>query len=619
MNERRDVNVRGLLVCATIMVLLFVGGPALAQDTPKEQVTVGGSGVIEELHIRDIDIRRAIEMLSGQVRRNIIATKEVTGKVTVDLYGVTFHEALDAILHANGFAYIEKGSFIYVMTAEQKVQQENALRKRQTKMFRLSYVTATDVQTLITPLLSSEGSVAITPPAETGITPGSTDAGGNSYATDDVLVVTDFEDNLRRIGEAIRTLDIRPEQVLIEATLLRASLSEDNALGVDFNVLSGTNFDAMAGVTAGIQDVTTGSVPALVDHRAMTVKTDFNGSIPQGGLTVGFLSNNVGVFVRALESVTDVTVMANPKLLVINKMRGEVFVGREDGYLTTTFTETTATETVEMLKTGTRLVVRPYIGRDDYVRMEIHPEDSSGSVASIGLSALPNKATTEVTSNVIVRDGHTIVIGGLFREETSVTRSQTPGLGNVPYLGALLRSTSDATDREEVIILITPRIIRNGADDVLSEQLKDDTERFRIGARKGLRWWGRSRLSAHHVRKARSALTVGDRDKAMWHVDAALSMTPQLAEAIQLKERLTGRAYWADSVRSSSAKFIIQKMIMNDLGKSVDPVIPHRKPRNGADMDKDARKALGAGKLIESPLEIGTPPKDEDADKAESK
>jgi type II secretory pathway component GspD/PulD (secretin) len=213
--------------------------------------------------------------------------------------------------------------------------------------------------------------------------------------------------------------------------------------------------------------------------------------VPAGGLTIGFMSNNVGFFVRALESITDVTVMANPKLLVLNKQRGEVFVGSEDGYLTTTFTETTATQTVEMLKTGTRLVVRPFIGRDDYVRLEVHPEDSSGFVAVVGQSALPSKRTTEATSNVLVRDGHTIIIGGLFREETGIGRSQTPLIGNVPYLGALFRSTGDSTKREEVIILITPRIITKEADDAVSEQHKDEVERFRIGQRKGLRWWGR--------------------------------------------------------------------------------------------------------------------------------
>src|SRR5690606_23945551 len=100
-----------------------------------------------------------------------------------------------------------------------------------------------------------------------------------------------------------------------------------------------------------------------------------------GGLKVGFISSDVSVFVSALESITDTTVLANPKVLALNKQKGEVLVGREDGYLTTTVTESAAVQTVEFLKTGTRLIFRPYIGNDGYIRMEIHPEDSSGGLA----------------------------------------------------------------------------------------------------------------------------------------------------------------------------------------------------------------------------------------------
>jgi type IV pilus assembly protein PilQ len=597
------------LIKAAVSALTGAEGQEDPQ-VPPEGVKMGGSGVFEELHIRDADIRRALEMLNVQARRNIITTKEVTGNVTADLYRVTFREALDALLRANGYVYEERGNFLYVMTAEQHARMVESQRKLSFRVFQLSYISATDARALIAPMLSEEGMVAMTPAAATGVTSSSTDSGGNSYATSDVLVVRDYEDNLRRIEQAVRELDSKPEQVLIEATLLRASIDEDNALGVDFNVLSGVDFNTLSATTAGLTSVNTAnSVPVMrsngagaVNHQAVTFRTDFNASVPAGGLSVGFVSQNVGFFVRALESITDVTVMANPKLLVVNKQRGEVFVGREDGYLTTTFTETTASQTVEMLQTGTRMVVRPFIGRDDYVRLEIHPEDSSGVVAVVGQNALPSKATTEVTSNVLVRDGHTIVIGGLFREETSATRSQLPLLGNIPYVGALWRSTSDSNGREEVIVLITPRIIRQEADEALCEQVKDTVERFRIGQRKGLRWWGRSRLAQSCIRKARTALSEGNRERALWHVDTALSMLPQMEEAVRLRGQLTGKAYWSEEGRYSTARYLIQKMVMNELGKPVDSVIPPAKPRDGAELDEDVRRAFNITGLNEVPL-----------------
>src|SRR5207248_5832281 len=140
------------------------------------------------------------------------------------------------------------------------------------------------------------------------------------------------------------------------------------------------------------------------------------------------LTNNVSVFVQALESVTNTTVLANPKVLALDKQKGEVIVGRKDGYLTSTVTETAKVETIEFLDTGTRLIFRPYIGDDGYVRMEIHPEDSSGGLTGANL---PFKITTEMTSNIMVKDGHTIVIGGLFREASDSAKSQTPFLGNL--------------------------------------------------------------------------------------------------------------------------------------------------------------------------------------------
>ena len=585
--------------------------PTIEAQTPKSDTLptpskqdVGGKirpGVlIKELHIRDTDIRRALEMLNVEARKNIVTTKEVTGEVSADLYDVTFKEALQAVLAINGYVFEEKGNFIHVMTPEQRQKMLQAKRGTGVRMFRLSYLTARDADILIRPALSENATVAITPPAAMGIAASSEEAGGNTLAAADVLVVHDYEDNLRRAEKIIRDLDVRPEQVLVEATLLRARLTENNALGIDFNVLSGLDFTTLSSSSNGLQSVGTGTMnPIKVKHRAVTFRTDFNASVPQGGFTFGFLSNNVGFFVRALESITDVTVMANPKLLVMNKQRGEVMVGNKDGYLTTTFSDTIATQEVKFLETGTRLVVRPFIGRNNYVRMEIHPEDSSGAVAQVGSSALPSETTTEVTSNILVRDGHTIVIGGLFREETQTNRAQVPVLGNIPYLGALWRNTDDGTNREEVIILITPRIIRQDSDEAISEQLKDDVERFRISHRKGLRWWGRSRIAQNCLHRAKQALAKGQRGKASWYVDKALSMQPRLVEAIRIKENLTDKAYWSDGSRLSVSKYITQRMIMHELGKPAEPIILPDKPKDALLIDEDVKKAFGIQQRIE--------------------
>jgi len=607
----------GMGACAAVAIALVIAIAAQAQDgTSPPAGSPGATGPVStvrmtrpgtfEIHVQGADLRGVLQLLSTQGRKNIIATKEVTGKVTANLYGVTFKEALEAVLGSTGFVYRERGNFIYVYTPKQLEEIAKAERKMAVRVFRLAYATADDAKALIAPILSSEGTVAVTPSAAVGIATSSSDTGGNSHASSDVLVVHDYEDNLKQITKIVRALDVKPEQVLVEATILRATLTESNALGIDFNALAGIDFEAMNSSSAGLQSMTTSNITGSglnqARNGAATFRTDFNSAVPSGGLTIGFVTNEAAFFLRALESVTDVTVLANPKLLVVNKQRGEVMVGNRNGYLTTTVTETVATQTVEFLETGTRLVLRPFIGRNGFIRMEIHPEDSSGSVEQVGTNVLPSETTTEVTSNVLVRDGHTIVIGGLFRERTSNGRSQVPLLGDIPYLGAVFRSTDDDTVREEVIILITPRIIKQAQDEAVCEQLKDDVERFRIGQRKGMRWWGRSRLAQSYLRKAKQDLSAGRMDKSLWNIDSALSLEPRMEEAIRIKERLTRKAYWSDQAQYSSVKYIVQRMIMQELGVPVERVIPPAKPRDVRILDQEARKALGIETRPEDPL-----------------
>src|SRR5579884_4224858 len=179
-------------------------------------VNVGVDGMVEQFNAQDLDINQALHFLSLQSKRNIIASKEVRGTVTVNLYNVTFQEALDAILKPNGFDYIEKGNFIYVYT--QKELDEIKKRERHTvnHIFRLHYVMAKDALTLIKPLLSTDGVTAITPDSLAGLTTSSTSTAGTtlagatagmSYSTDDVLVVSDYPDRISEIEKVLHDLD----------------------------------------------------------------------------------------------------------------------------------------------------------------------------------------------------------------------------------------------------------------------------------------------------------------------------------------------------------------------------------------------------------------------------
>ncbi len=397
-----------------------------------------------------------------------------------------------------------------------------------------------------------------------------------NYTTDDTLVINDYAENIAEIQKALREIDVRPKQVLIESTILNAQLSDNNALGVDIVSLSGLDFPNLLnvfGTAAGGGSTKTVSTPGTVAGDVITngnpqanVGTNFASAVPPGGLSIGFASNNISALVRALETVTDTTVVANPKILTLNKQHGEVHIGGQLGYLTTTTSTTTTQQTVQFIDTGTKLIFRPFIGNDGYIRMEIHPEDSSGVIDAKGV---PQTQTTEVTSNVMVKDGRTIIIGGLFRESTTASRGQVPVLGNIPVLGIPFRQTNDSTVRVETIVLITPHII-NDDTSLYDESQKEseDVTRLMLGNRAGLQPWGRDRIAQLWYSKARDQFEKGNKDKALMYVDWALNTQPRFIEALKFREELTNKK--VEEATQSSLNGFVRNVLAGDAATTPD-------------------------------------------------
>jgi len=554
-----------------------------------QSVSVGSFGQID-LHVKDLDLTKVLQLLSIQSQRNIVASRNVAGAVSADLYGVDFYDALDAILHTNGFGYREKGNFVYVYTSAELQALEDTERKLTTRVIRLNYITATDVSTFVTPLLSGAGSLAISGEPVAGFTPSTGDGGANSFAYPDTLVIRDYAENVDEIVAVVQELDVRPKQVLIEATILEARLSEDNAFGVDLNVIVDadlTNFisplnfvDTLAGGKFDIVDPTTGDPiredvgPFAALGKSGAAQTTVGNTLTgESGIKVGFVSHNVSAFVRALDRVTDTTVVAKPKLLVLNRQRAELLSGRRLGYLSTTQSESSVTQTVEFLEVGTQLSVRPFVSDDGYIRLELKPEISDGDTVAIEGLVIPNETTQTLTTNVIVKDGQTIVMGGLFQEDIAVGRNQVPGLGDIPLIGAAFQGREDTIGRTEVIFLITPTVIAD--DDLIQagDRLTDSIEQARIGARQGLLPWSRTKVTAGHMQNALKHYDQGLTSRAKWSVQMALNLDPTRVDAIELKEQLSD---WPD--RS-----------LHLLGDTIDKVIREKmKASSSNDADDQA-------------------------------
>lgn len=531
-----------------------------AADADTAAVKVSSFDTVS-LNVQDTDLAQVIQLLSLQGKRNIVPSPNVSGTVTANLYDVTFYEALGAILKQNGAGYVEDGNFIYIYTVEELARIEEANRKLDHRIFTLDYITAQDADTFIKPMLSSAGSSTTSTAVATGFEASASNGGENSFANFETLIVHDYEENIEEIAKILKTLDIQPQQILIEATILVATLTEDLALGVDMSILASLGVDDLSSpFSGGIVDMISGHV-----DRTPSGAINSNQVISsENSATIGVLTNSVQIFISALDQITDTTVVANPKVTTLNRQRADVLVGGRRGYITSTANSTSTTETVEFLDEGTQLTVRPFISKDGMVRMEIRPKISEASLRIVGATSIPDETTQELTTNVMVRDGQTIVLGGLFKDETTITRKQVPGLGDVPVLGNAFKGHNNDVVRTEVIFLITPHIITDKTSAKLGDENSEGIENIRIGAREGLLPWSRSKLMASHLRDALSHVNAGSNDQALWEVDMALSIDPYSQEARRLKNKLSGEgAYWPES---SLLDEVIDKMVKDKTG-----------------------------------------------------
>jgi len=204
--------------------------------------------------------------------------------------------------------------------------------------------------------------------------------------------------------------------------------------------------------------------------------------------------------------------------------------------------------------------------------MELFTKDSDGGVEVKDGFTLPSESTAEVHSNVLVKDGHTIVIGGLFRERTSFTRSQVPFMGNVPLIGPLFRQTADDSSKEEVIFLITPHIVNEQIEDAMAMEAMESIHTLRLGIREGLLSYGRDRLATTYYQIARQNQADGKLNSALWNAQLASSCNPLFLDAIALREDLMARRLYKEQY--GSMQFYMRNLLEQQAGLSQNSWVP---------------------------------------------
>jgi type II secretory pathway component GspD/PulD (secretin) len=559
-NNTNDLGFRGRWrwLCA-VLLILAVGSTVVAQtdalapnpDPMASDEVIDANNVVDFSNgclIKFIAFRKeatipeGLRLLANLCKKNIVPSAGVQGPLTVPrLYNVTFEQALDAVL-GNSFKYEQDGDFVRVYTADELKKIKEDPERMVYKVITLYYITAAEAAKLIEPVLSgsTNAKVQMTTAAQKTISSGSggssggsgggglsSTGGGDDMALNDMIVIFDYPENVEKAEALIREVDVRPQQVLVEATIMAVKLTEEMQFGIDWNLLTGV---AVTGFPANL----TGAARA----QAQGTNMETFGFAPslEAGLSVGVSADNVQALITALEAVTDTTVLANPKVLAVNKQEGQVLIGNKIGYQDTTTTTLTGgtTASVKFLETGTRLVFRPYVCNDGYIRLDIYPKDSDGVLKANGI---PDEKTTELKTNVMVKDGQTVVIGGLFRDKIDTSKDQVPVLGNLPILGVLFRRTKDTVSREEVIVMLTPHIITDAAQ-TDPEGRMNDVRVKREAAKKSLQCGDQARLAEDAYARAAKDYLEGNTAGALFNVRFALMLRPTYLEALRLRERI---------------------------------------------------------------------------------
>lgn len=490
-----------------------------------------GPGETFSLQIQDAEIMQVLDMLGELSGLNILTGQGVTGTITANLKNVTPAQALQAILRSRDLTSEKEGDFVYVMTPAQLEQKKKSNRKVVTKLYTPFYVSAKELQTLITPILTENiGIVSLTTPSEVGISPDETSAGGDSYAQTDAILVRDYPEVLEEVDRLLETMDVPPMQVVIEAMIISVKLSDDMRFGVNFAMLSGDNKNLIVDGNGRVLNNSSG-FPGSGNTSIVPPTGQFLADV--AGLKYGFLHGDISGFIEALEDITETNLIASPQLRALNKQKAELIIGDRISYSTVTQNGTTSIQNVNFLDSGIVLNMRPFITPDGQIRMEIHPERSSATINP--QTQLPDLQTTEVTTNVMVHDGNTVVIGGLIEERVSDAKNQVPFLGAIPVIGNAFRQKREIMDRTELIVLITPRIVQPELAQAEGETLEyQEAERLKT-FKKNFLPINQVRIVQRQINLAKKYLRTGNLPKAKEHIKVAVRLDKNNIEAIELQ------------------------------------------------------------------------------------
>ncbi|MBM4114579.1 MAG: hypothetical protein FJ252_01725, partial [Phycisphaerae bacterium] len=439
-----------------------------AEPAPPPTIEITPHGTVT-LQAQGMDIVTLLELFSIKTQRNIVASEGVKGKVTVNLFDVPFDAALQAVLEVRGFASRQEGDFILVYTKKELAELDAARRQMVSRVFSLEFLGAQDAEAFAKPLLSEKGTMTVRGTVPRGMQPDFDDFGADDFALEAKLLVFDFVENVDRIAQLIEKLDVAPKQVRVECMVVETAIDDASAYGLDIAAAGSVDFASVLNGPESIVDSLVGGPDGFdganypEDAQSGTVRNFQAPPSTSPNFQVGILGNHVSAFLQILDQVSDSNVLARPSVTCLNRQRARVNVGERVAYLSTTINQNVSIQTVEFLDVGIQLMFRPFITDDGMIRLELSPSVSDYKLETLKYDdkdyQVPNEFKQEVKTNVRVRDGQTVVLGGLFRETIISNRRQTPYVSDIPVLGDALTGQDDIVKKSEILFLVTPTLM----------------------------------------------------------------------------------------------------------------------------------------------------------------